>query len=283
MSDVNPYRRLYEQHRDEAPRIYGINAVNNHCFPHFHSSIELVCVHSGCLSALLDGESYDVHAGQVLIVSGYMVHSFRTQKESAETILVIPLFLIPSLKKTLRDNVFSSPVCDTAGNESLRALLELIRTSWTTLSIETQIGLGHALLGMLISQVGLSPRCADSRSMGVIKDVLIYLQDHYQSSISMEDLAKRFGYSKSRFSHLFNETLGCPPGTFVNALRCQHAARAMLESDQTLLEISPGAWFECPRTFYRAFKQYYGMTPSQYARAHSDNLSQTASKAVNTP
>lgn len=107
MSDVNPYRRLYEQHRDEAPRIYGINAVNNHCFPHFHSSIELVCMHSGCLSALLDGESYDVHAGQVLIVSGYMVHSFRTQKESAETILVIPLFLIPSLKKTLRDNVFS--------------------------------------------------------------------------------------------------------------------------------------------------------------------------------
>ena len=195
MSDVNPYRRLYEQHRDEAPRIYGINAVNNHCFPHFHSSIELVCMHSGCLSALLDGESYDVHAGQVLIVSGYMVHSFRTQKESAETILVIPLFLIPSLKKTLRDNVFSSPVCDTAGNE----------------------------------------------------------------------------------------TLGCPPGTFVNALRCQHAARAMLERDQTLLESSLGAGFECPRTFYRAFKQYYGMTPSQYARAHSDNLSQTTSKAVNTP
>ena len=89
MSDVNPYRRLYEQHRDEAPRIYGINAVNNHCFPHFHSSIELVCMHSGCLSALLDGESYDVHAGQVLIVSGYMVHSFRTQKESAETIQLI--------------------------------------------------------------------------------------------------------------------------------------------------------------------------------------------------
>ena len=57
----------------------------------------------------------------------------------------------------------------------------------------------------------------------------------------------------------------------------------MLESDQTLLEISLGAGFECPRTFYRAFKQYYGMTPSQYARAHSDNLSQTASKAVNTP
>lgn len=69
----------------------------------------------------------------------------------------------------------------------------------------------------------------------------------------------------------------------VNALRCQHAARAMLESDQTLLEISLGAGFECPRTFYRAFKQYYGMTPSQYARTHSDNLSQTTSKAVNTP
>ena len=109
MSDVNPYRRLYEQHRDEMPRVYGINAVNNRCFPHFHSSIELVYVHSGCLSALLDGESYDVHAGQVLIVSGYMVHSFRTQKESAETILVIPLFLIPSLKKRCATTFFPHP------------------------------------------------------------------------------------------------------------------------------------------------------------------------------
>ena len=44
-------------------------------------------MHSGCLSALLDGESYDVHAGQVLIVSGYMVHSFRTQKKAQRPFL----------------------------------------------------------------------------------------------------------------------------------------------------------------------------------------------------
>ncbi|MBQ4551857.1 MAG: helix-turn-helix transcriptional regulator, partial [Clostridia bacterium] len=80
--------------------------------------------------------------------------------------------------------------------------------------------------------------------------------------------ARQFGYSKSRFSHLFNETLGCPPGAFINALRCQHAARAMLESDQPLLEIAMNAGFECPRTFYRVFKQYYGVTPTQYCNAH---------------
>lgn len=277
MSEINPYRRLYEQHRDEAPCIYGFNSKNNHCFPHFHSSIELVYVRSGCLTATLDGVSYDVHAGELLIVSGFMVHFYRTPEESTESIAVIPLFLIPSLKKALRDNVFSTPIYDTSGNPAIRTVLDLLSGGWESLSTETQIGLAHALLGMLIENVGLVPRCADSRSMGVIKDVLIYLQDHYQSPISMEDLAKRFGYSKSRFSHLFNETLGCPPGTFVNALRCQHAARDILESDQTLLEISLSAGFECPRTFYRAFKSYYGMTPSQYARAQGNK----ASKCIN--
>ena len=284
MSDINPYRRLYEQHRDETPAVYCFNAVNNHCFPHFHSSIELVCVHSGCLTGLLDGESYDAHAGQILIVSGYMVHSYKTNEASTETILIIPLFLIPSLKKILRDNVFANPICEISGSESLKKLVEMIRTDWQSLGEETRIGMAHALLGMLIDRVGLVPRCAESRSMGVIKDVLIYLQDHYQSPVSMEELAKRFGYSKSRFSHLFNETLGCPPGAFVNALRCQHAARAILESDQTLLEISLSAGFECPRTFYRAFKQYYGMTPSQYADAQGGSPRRiSASKTVNTP
>ena len=42
----------------------------------------------------------------------------------------------------------------------------------------------------------------------------------------------------------------------------------MLESDQPLLEIAMNAGFECPRTFYRVFKQYYGVTPTQYCNAH---------------
>lgn len=280
MEQVNPRAHLYENQRDDMPATHVFSSHNNHCFPHFHSSIELVYVHSGELVAMLDGETFTVQEGQMLLVSSYTVHTYRTETQNDVTVIIIPMSVVPSLHKAMRDNVFSCSVYDTRANAHLHALLPLVCNDWCALHPETQRGLSYALLGMLISGAGLSPRSADSKSLGVIKDVLIYLQSNYQLPLSLETLSQQFGYSKSRFSHLFNETLGCSPGAFINSLRCQHAARAMIESEQTLLEIAMNAGFECPRTFYRAFKQYYGLTPTQYIRAQSGR---SVSQAVDAP
>ena len=56
---------------------------------------------------------------------------------------------------------------------------------------------------------------------------------------------------------------------YLAALRCRQAAQLLLESDMTMLDISLGVGFECLRTFYRAFKSCYDMTPSQYIKAHT--------------
>lgn len=268
MESSRSRRQLYEYSRDDMHATACWLAQNNQCLPHFHSSIELVYVRSGTLYAILDGQGVTVPAGHVLIVSGYMVHTYQSRCENDDLIVIIPLSFVPSLQKTLRGCIFAKPLCNVQADEKICALLKLFCSGWSSYSTETQKGLSYALLGMLITRVGLIPVSKDARK-DLMKDVLIYLQNNYQHPLRMETLAQQFGYSKSRFSHLFNETLGCPPGTFINALRCQHASRAMLESDQTLLEIALNAGFECPRTFYRAFKQYYGLTPTQYIRAHS--------------
>ena len=36
-----------------------------------------------------------------------------------------------------------------------------------------------------------------------------------------------------------------------------------------MLDIALGVGFECLRTFYRAFKNCYQMTPTQYVKAHT--------------
>ena len=113
----------------------------------------------------------------------------------------------------------------------------------------------------------LAQQARGSENTGLIKDILIYLQQHYTGDISMQQLARHFGYSKSRFSHLFNEQLGCTLADYVNSLRCQHASQLLLETKQPVMDIALQVGFECVRTFYRAFKRYYGVTPSQYTRA----------------
>ncbi len=267
MSSQPALAQRYERNRDETPLPDLWQSSDNRCKPHFHSSIELVHVTQGSLTVYLDDQKYIVQENQLMIASSYTVHRYQSDESNRETIIIIPLSFVPSMQKTLRDHAFNQPIYDLSNDIRTRTVLELLSDGWTEYNVETKKGLCYTLLGLLKANVGLSPQKSSTRTTQM-KDMLIYLQENYQSNLSMEALARQFGYSKSRFSHLFNETLGCPPGAFINALRCQHAARAMLESDQPLLEIAMNAGFECPRTFYRVFKQYYGVTPTQYCNAH---------------
>lgn len=267
MSSQPALAQRYERNRDETPLPDLWQSSDNRCKPHFHSSIELVHVTQGSLTVYLDDQKYIVQENQLMIASSYTVHRYQSDESNRETIIIIPLSFVPSMQKTLRDHAFNQPIYDLSNDIRTRTVLELLSDGWTEYNVETKKGLCYTLLGLLTANVGLSPQKNSTRTTQM-KDMLIYLQENYQSNLSMEALARQFGYSKSRFSHLFNETLGCPPGAFINALRCQHAARAMLESDQPLLEIAMNAGFECPRTFYRVFKQYYGVTPTQYCNAH---------------
>lgn len=259
---------VYEYHRDNRLAADCWHARDNQYLPHYHASIELVVVLSGSLQATLDGRPYNVSQGHLLAVSGYAVHSYQSPQKNSELFLTVPLSFLPTLQKTLQDSAFTVPLLDLRGQEDIRAVLELLEKNWETFGLETRRGLCHTLLSLLTERLGLTPVSQDARK-GLVREVLAYLQENYQSSLPMETLAQRFGYSKSRFSHLFNETLGCSPGAFINSLRCQHAARELLSGDRKLLDIALSAGFECPRTFYRVFKQYYGMTPTEYMRTNT--------------
>ena len=54
---------LYESKRDGMLSASCFEGRNNGCLPHFHSSIELVYVEEGELTAILDGQSHLVPAG----------------------------------------------------------------------------------------------------------------------------------------------------------------------------------------------------------------------------
>lgn len=240
-------------------------------FPaHFHSSIECVYVRSGNITAIVDGQVYHARAGQMILTSGYSVHVYMTEEgEHNEVVtLIVPLASIPSLQKVLNKKAFKDTIYNVAEDTELTALFSIIPEHWPEYSPETIKGISYMVLGLLISRVGLCDHPGNQRS-NLMKDVLIYLQNNYQQPIRMEHLARHFGYSKSRFSRLFHDHLGCSMIEYLATIRCRQAALLLIESDMTMLDIALAVGFECLRTFYRAFKNCYQMTPTQYIKHHT--------------
>lgn len=268
ISDIN----RYELERDDmnTADCFTRKAAN---FPaHFHSSIELIYVHSGKMNVIMDGQMYDVYPGQLVLTAGYSVHVFYTEEgeTNEETVMIIPMSSVPSLQKVLNKKSFRKVIYDANQDEEITAIFNMVPKHWKEYNAETIKGISYMVLGLLISRVGLEDHPGNQKS-NLMRDVLIYLQNNYQQPIRMEHLARHFGYSKSRFSRLFHDHLGCSMIEYLSTIRCRQAALLLIESDMTMLDIALAVGFECLRTFYRAFKNCYQMTPTQYIKHHTQN------------
>lgn len=257
----------YEHWRDNYKIPSCWRVLNDDCIPHFHSSIELVYVTGGKLKATLNGVSYTAGENQILISSSYTVHRYETETYSDAIVLTVPLYFIPAYDKILAHSCFAQNLYkdDEPESEILHCLNVLSHEGAGAHKLSENIlkGYIYVIVGMLIDRVGLVP-IEDEPNRSLTKEILIYLQNNYLCPVSLETLSRDFGYSQSRFSHIFNTYFSCSIAEYVGTLRCRHAASLLTNNSIPITDAAMSSGFESMRTFYRSFKHCFGITPSQY-------------------
>lgn len=232
---------------------------------HFHSSIELLYVVQGRVKAVLNGTQYTVEKDQVLIVSSYTAHFYKSEEPSHAIMLIVPLDFVAAYSAILSQKVFSQCVCANKdmNREILHCMKKLLTYPECRKETENIIkGYICVIIGLLINEVGLTDIL--DRGSTLSKEILMYLEKNYLSPVSLDILSHDFGYSKYRFSHIFSANFGCGLTEYVNNLRARHAANQLITSDSALIDIAMDSGFESMRTFYRSFKRCFGVSPSQY-------------------
>lgn len=257
----------YEYLRDNENQIICFQVDNNNFFPHFHSSLEIILVTKGELKVTLNGQIYAVEKGGFLIIPSYYIHSYATEEYSSAYVLIIPLDSIPAYKSTFSKKTFAKLFLPApSDSEELTYCLNAL-CKWSANSLKSAMdsvlkGYTYVFLGLLISQAGLKD-ISDTKMISLAQEILIYLQDNYLQPITLEDISRHFGYSKSRFSHIFNEFFDCKLIEYINGLRCRHALDLLQEKNLTITDIAFASGFDSIRTFYRVFKKCFGCTPKE--------------------
>lgn len=92
-----------------------------------------------------------------------------------------------------------------------------------------------------------------------------YVEYHYDSPITIGELAKQFFVSSSTISHLFKQKMGVSFYRYVTQRRLI-AAKTLIQHGIPLETVSQEVGFSDYSTFYRAFKQEYGISPRGYRK-----------------
>ena len=100
-----------------------------------------------------------------------------------------------------------------------------------------------------------------------IMDIINYLLKNYDQKISLDELAERFFMSKYYMCRIFRETMGQSIIDYLNERRLIEAARLLISSHLTVLEISLKVGFNNAAHFNTLFKRRFGKTPLQYRKS----------------
>ncbi|MBQ4269531.1 MAG: helix-turn-helix transcriptional regulator, partial [Clostridia bacterium] len=95
--------------------------------------------------------------------------------------------------------------------------------------------------------------------------VIQYIGENYAHQLTLESVAMQYGYSKFYFSKLFNKLIGMSFSDYVNLVRVQQFVKKFSKNKQnTIMTLASQCGFKSQSSFYRAFHDAYGITPSEY-------------------
>lgn len=101
----------------------------------------------------------------------------------------------------------------------------------------------------------------------IIEKASAFIMAHLSENISLEDTASAVNVSSFYLSKLFKEEKNVNYVTFVTEARMERARQLLKEQNLSIKEISAATGFNDQNYFSRAFKNKFGMTPTEFRDA----------------
>lgn len=95
----------------------------------------------------------------------------------------------------------------------------------------------------------------------IINESLVYIENNLTRKITMEEIADYVGYSKFYFSRLFKSEMNISVMEYVKEQKLVCALESILKGEK-ILDVAIEYGWETHGGFIKAFKSYYGFSPS---------------------
>ena len=97
-----------------------------------------------------------------------------------------------------------------------------------------------------------------------ISHLILWIDSNKEHRLSLDDVAKKAGYSKWHLQRIFLKENGKSLGKFMRDRRLACMTEELLVTDETILNLALKYGFESQQSLTRTFTKKYGTPPHQY-------------------
>lgn len=238
-------------------------------FPlHLHPHLEFFLALSGTTEVCVRGQSCTLSAGDLTVIFPNQIHSYLALSGDAQALLAIcDLSYTGGYVDTLLRYHPSDPFLSSNAlhaNVSY-AIHEMAAEQAADNSRSVYVPLVQLVLARTLPLFSLHRnRGTDYRELTY--QIAHYVGESFQDSLTLESLARKLGVNRFHLSHVFSEKIGQSFPTYLANVRLAYACSMLTGTDHSVTEVAEESGFGSQRTFFRAFRQRYGMTPAMYRR-----------------
>lgn len=257
---------FYETYRDLIPD--NISSMITHgAPPHFHHQMELLCVSKGSFSVTINNDTRVLAKGGVAVADSFDAHSYTMlEPDSVGYVAIIKKDHITEYHALTKNSVLSQNfLIDPDFFKQAEPLFLRLNSFTDTGSPSKRLyrkALATAILA-LIAEYGEYQERDFENDAPKIRDILKYIYDNSHQPLTLNGLAKHYGYTPTHFSYVFNKSTGFKLKEYINRIRTQKAA-TYIKQGVPLTQAAFDAGFESLSSFYRIFKTVNGLPPKQY-------------------
>ena len=102
----------------------------------------------------------------------------------------------------------------------------------------------------------------------IICFLIDYIEDHISDEISLDEMANAAGYSKYHLHRMFTGIVGLPLHQYIKRRQLTEAAKSLIFSEESIVQIALDAGYESQQAFIHAFKSMYKLPPQKFRMKH---------------
>lgn len=244
---------------------------------HWHQSIEIFAVYEGEMDYYINDTEYHLTPGKFILLNSNEIHSINVPEENYTIVLQIPLKTFEKYFSKEQYILFShSP------REEDKTIMNLIKSIFEEYEAR-QMGYEFKvqskyfrLLYELVAKYRVEnvedALLVSNKKLNRLSKVTSYIKEHHAEKISLEQIAKIFGYAPAYLSRMFQQYAKVNFKDYLREIRLESAYKEMRNSSATLSEIALNNGFPNEKAFSKAFFEKYGQLPSEYRKCQKNAI-----------
>lgn len=276
------YNELKQRGTDDFPiELYQIDRDQSRyeMAAHWHGELEIIRVLRGVLHVKLNNNTYTVRENGIVFVNPETVHQAMPEDCVYECIVFHPDCLPAPVQganyfiECLKNHEYALLEHHAQPLPALAAAVDCLFGAMAQPSSGYKfkvVGALYQLFGVLVDEhlynATESASLAADKNVPKLKAVLAFIRSHYDSAITLHDMAGVAGMSSKYFCYFFKEMTAKTPVEYLTNYRIEKASRKLLHSDLSVTAVAYACGFNDLSYFIKTFKQIKGVTPAQYRK-----------------